>query len=216
MENQIDALIKRICNVTGISSQSDLASELGINRSGITHARNKNKIPEKWIVKLYKKFSLNPGWVETGTGQAFLNSSSDFDVEFRQVPKVMARLSAGTGSFDIDEHIEDYLSFQTSWLTQKGSPSAMVAMEVFGQSMEPVIREGDTVLIDQSQKRILAGAIYAVGVDDTILVKRLEKHPDKLVLCSDNKAYEPIYLQKEDADKVRIIGKVIWSCREYR
>ena len=92
----------------------------------------------------------------------------------------------------------------------------MVAMEVFGQSMEPMIKEGDTVLIDQSQKNILAGAIYAVGVEDTILIKRLEKHPNKLVLCSDNKDYESIYLESEEADGLRIIGKVIWSCREYR
>ena len=92
----------------------------------------------------------------------------------------------------------------------------MVAMEVFGQSMEPAIKEGDTVLIDQSQNNILAGAIYAVGVEDTILIKRLEKHPNKLVLCSDNRDYEPIYLMQEEMDKIRIIGKVIWSCREYR
>ncbi len=215
-ENKIDALMKRILNVTGIRSQSELADELEINRSGITHARNNNKIPDKWIVKLYKKFALNPKWVETGVGSVFIGKESQIDVDFKYIPKVAARLSAGTGSFDCDESVTDYLSFQTSWLSKKGSANAMVAMEVFGQSMEPIIREGDTVLIDQSQKQVLAGAIYAVGVDDTILVKRLEKHPDKLVLCSDNKDYEPIFLIKEDADKVRIIGKVVWSCREYR
>ena len=89
-------------------------------------------------------------------------------------------------------------------------------MEVFGHSMEPVIKEGDTVLIDQSQTQILAGAIYAVGVEDTILVKRLEKHPDKLVLCSDNKDFPPIFLAVDECEKVRILGKIIWSCREYR
>ncbi|MBU1194461.1 MAG: helix-turn-helix domain-containing protein [Proteobacteria bacterium] len=215
-ENKVDVLINRIFEATGISSQSELADELEINRSGITHARNNNKIPDKWIVKLYKKFSLNPQWIETGVGNVFMGKESESDIGFKHIPKVAARLSAGTGSFDCDENITDYLSFSASWLSKKGSSSAMVAMEVFGQSMEPVIREGDTVLIDQSQKQVLAGAIYAVGVDDTILVKRLEKHPNKLVLCSDNKNYDPIYLEKEDADKIRIIGKVIWSCREYR
>ena len=208
--------MKRILDATGISSQSELANELEINRSGITHARNNDKIPDKWIVKLYRKYGFNPKWVETGMGNMFLHASSDRDVAFRQIPKVAARLSAGTGSFESEDNITDYLSFQTKWLAAKGSAASMVAMEVFGQSMEPVIREGDTVLIDQSQKNILAGAIYALGVEDTILIKRLEKHPNKLVLTSDNKDYEPIYLEKEDADKVRIIGKVIWSCREYR
>ncbi len=214
--NIVDALLKRIQDATGIHSQSELAKELGINRSGVTHARNKNKIPDKWIVKLYRNFGFNPEWIETGVGNVFLKSQSDQDVDFKAIPKVAARLSAGTGSFESREDIGDYLSFQAKWLSKKGSAKDMVAMEVFGQSMEPVIKEGDTVLIDQSQKSIIAGAIYAVGVEDTILVKRLEKHPDKLVLCSDNKDYEPIFLERDQTDKVRIIGKVIWSCREYR
>jgi phage repressor protein C with HTH and peptisase S24 domain len=206
--------MKRILDVTGIRSQSEFAKELEINRSGITHARNANKIPDKWIVKLYRKYGLDPKWVETGAGSPFIRAAADSD--FRHIPKVAARLSAGTGSFETGNEITEYLSFQTKWLLKKGSANSMVAMEVFGQSMEPVIREGDIVLIDQSQTNILAGAIYAVGVEDTILVKRLEKHPNKLVLCSDNRNYEPIYLEKEDTDRVRIIGKVIWSCREYR
>jgi len=214
--NQIDALMKRILDATGISSQSELANELEINRSGITHARNNNKIPDKWIVKLYRKFGFNPEWIETGIGNVFIHTESNSDVEFKFIPKVAARLSAGTGSFDSEETVKEYLSFQTKWMAGKGSVNHMVAMEVFGQSMEPMIKEGDTVLIDQSQKNILAGAIYALGVEDTILIKRLEKHPNKLVLCSDNKDYESIYLESEEADTLRIIGKVIWSCREYR
>lgn len=214
--NRVDELIKRIIDATGISSQAELAKELEINRSGITHARNNNKIPDKWIVKLYRKFGFNPGWIESGVGSVFLNSQSEMDVDFKSIPKVSARLSAGTGSFESDDNVTDYLSFQTQWLSRKGCADKMVAMEVFGQSMEPVIKEGDTVLIDQSQTRIIAGAIYAVGVEDTILVKRLEKHPNRLVLNSDNKDYDPIYLQADETETVRIIGKVIWSCREYR
>lgn len=214
--NKVDELINRIVGVTGIGSSADLANQLGINRSGITHARNKNRVPDKWIVKLYRTFNLNPRWIETGQGKVFMDDAGRPETGFKAIPKVAARLSAGTGSFDVEESVEDYLSFQTKWLSAKGSAANMVAMEVFGQSMEPVIREGDTVLIDQSQKNIIAGAIYAVGVDDTILIKRLEKHPNKLVLCSDNKAYDPIFLAADQMDTVRIIGKVIWSCREYR
>ena len=216
IENKIDTLLKRIQDATGISSQAELAKELGINRSGITHARNKNSIPEKWIIKLYRRFKFNLEWIETGVGQVFYNIESSSDRTFKNIPKVAARLSAGTGSFECGQDVSEYLSFQASWLARKGSAASMVAMEVFGHSMEPVIHEGDTVLIDQSQKNILAGAIYAVGVEDTILVKRLEKHPDKLVLCSDNKDFQPIYLEEDLLSKVRILGKVIWSCREYR
>ncbi|MCG8565205.1 MAG: helix-turn-helix domain-containing protein [Desulfobacterales bacterium] len=215
-ENKIDTLIARIMDATGIRSQSELAKELGINRSGITHARKKNHVPDKWIVKLYRRYGFNPSWIESGQGAVFLNRESSQDSAFRRVPKVEARLSAGTGSFEVGESVTEFLSFSSAWISRKGSVRDMVAMSVFGHSMEPVINEGDTVLIDQSQTRILAGAIYAVGVEDTILVKRLEKHPDKLVLSSDNKDYAPIYLDKSEFDKVRVLGKVIWSCREYR
>nr|WP_319393534.1 S24 family peptidase [uncultured Desulfobacter sp.] len=216
-ENKVDVLIRRIMSATGISSQAELAKELGINRSGITHARNKNHIPDNWIVKLFRRFRVNPDWVDTGKGPVFFDQKQmDEGSEFRRVPKVAARLSAGTGSFECDPDISQFLSFPSAWLARKGSAAAMVAMEVFGQSMEPLIREGDTVLIDQSQTHIMAGAIYAVGVDDTILVKRLEKHPDSLVLCSDNKDFSPIHLDIHALEKVRVLGRVIWSCREYR
>lgn len=214
--NKVDQLIERILDATGINSASELAKELEINRSGITHARNKNRVPDKWIVKLYRKFNLNPQWIETGTGATFMGRTISTDPAFRRIPKVAARLSAGTGSFDTQEKVTEYLSFSTQWLSKKGSAGQMVAMEVFGESMEPFIREGDTVLIDQSRTDVIAGAIYAVGVEDTILIKRLEKLPNQLVLKSDNKDYEPIFLGLDQMDTVRVLGKVIWSCREYR
>ncbi len=223
-ENIIDSLIHRIMDATGITSQTELAAALEINRSGITHARNKNRIPDKWIVKLYRKFGFNPLWIESGKGELFLNpgtstgikTQSSLDDKFRYIPKVNARLSAGGGSFVTTSDVREYLAFSSAWLSTRGAAGHMVAMEVFGNSMEPEIREGDTLLIDQSQIDILAGAIYAVGVEDTILVKRIEKHPNKLVLCSDNHDYAPIYLDRADLEQVRIIGKVIWSSREYR
>jgi phage repressor protein C with HTH and peptisase S24 domain len=85
-----------------------------------------------------------------------------------------------------------------------------------GNSMEPEIHEGDTVLIDQSQRDIIAGGIYAVGVEDTVMVKRVEKRPGGLALLSDNHDYSPIVLRGEELETVRVIGKVIWLGREYR
>jgi phage repressor protein C with HTH and peptisase S24 domain len=76
------------------------------------------------------------------------------------------------------------------------------------------LKDKDTVLIDTPIKDILAGSIYAVGIDDTIMVKRIEKHPGKLVLISDNRNYEPVYLGKSEMNNVRIIGKVMWISRD--
>jgi len=211
-----DDFLKRVYQATGIGSQTELANALGINRSAITQARKKNAVPSKWLLQLYRVFGLNPDWSETGTGQAFLNQQADDTAGFVAIPKVKARLSAGGGSFELGSEIEGYYSFQNAWLHGKGSCNNMVLMDIFGNSMTPEMKDGDTVLVDQSQKEILAGAIYAVGVEDTIMVKRVEKHPNAMVLLSDNKDYAPIYLKSEDIDSIRIIGKVIWSCREFK
>lgn len=211
---KFESFLKRIYHATGISSQAELASALNINRSAITQARKKDSIPDKWVLQLYRSFGLNPDWIESGIGHTFQQQSNPNDNAFADVPKVKARLSAGGGSFEVGSEIEGYYAFRNDWLKAKGTIDKMVLMDIFGNSMEPEMKDGDTILIDESQKDVLAGAIYAVGVDDTIMVKRLEKHPNKLVLISDNKDYSPIYLQSEEINSVRIIGKVIWICRE--
>ncbi|MBF0412875.1 MAG: helix-turn-helix domain-containing protein [Desulfamplus sp.] len=214
--NIIDKLLQRILSATGITTQTELAEVLNINRSAITHARNNNKIPDRWILQLYRKFNLNPEWVEFGTGKTFINKSSCSEVEFDYIPKVSAILSAGSGSFDVNSNVNGYIAFAAKWLRLKGSVSDMVAMDVSGDSMEPEIRDGDVVLIDKSQQEIINRKIYAVGFDDSIFIKRLEKHPGRIVLCSDNRAYAPIYLNDNDMEKTRIIGRILWSSREHR
>lgn len=211
---KFEDILKRIFEATGISSQTELASTLGINRSAITQARKKDAMPDKWILKLYRIYGLNPNWIENGTEPMFLKSTGDS--VFKNIPKVSARLSAGSGSFEVGTEIEGYYAFRKDWLSTKGNISRMVLMNIFGNSMEPELKDGDTILIDESQKDILAGAIYAIGVEDTIMVKRVEKHPNKLVLISENKDYSPIYLDEKEMKNIRIIGKVIWICREFR
>ena len=215
-DTRFESFLQRVFEATGITSQTELASVLNINRSAITQARKKNSIPDKWILQLYKTFGLNPDWIETGSGPTFIKKSVSNDSIFKNIPKVKARLSAGGGSFEVGSEVEGYYAFRKDWLTTKGNQNKMVLMDIFGNSMEPEMKDGDTILIDESQKDILAGAIYAVGIDDTIMVKRVEKHPNKLVLLSDNKDYSPIYLQANEINSVRIIGKVIWVSRELR
>jgi len=185
--------------------------------AGITQAKNKGAVPDKWILELYRKYGINPDWIETGKGKMFIAERNDSVVpEYKSAPYVKARLCAGDGSFEVDENVRDYWMFRTDWLKSKGIASNMILIDVYGNSMEPELKDGDTVLIDTSRKEILAGSIYAVGIDDTIMVERIEKHPGKLVLMSDNKDYETIYLSQSEMDSVRIIGKIVWISRDVR
>ncbi|WP_245590718.1 S24 family peptidase [Nitratidesulfovibrio termitidis] len=134
------------------------------------------------------------------------------------VTKVKARLSAGGGSLEVNGESAGHYAFRSDWLCRKGSPAQMVLMNVVGDSMAPDIQDGDMVLIDQGRTEIIPGAIYAVGVDDAVYVKRLEVLPGRLVISSANPAYAPIEIHREsqDMESIRVIGRVLWWCREAR
>ena len=75
----------------------------------------------------------------------------------------------------------------------------------------------DMALIDQSKQQIYPHTIYAVGVNEEIYIKQIETLPGhRMLLRSLNERYEPIEvdLRGDMAESVRIIGKVIWWCRE--
>jgi phage repressor protein C with HTH and peptisase S24 domain len=216
MNKNFHTFFKRASSALNIRSLSELAAILNVNRSSITQARKKDSVPANWLLELYRSHGLNPDWLEGRDSPQWLKPGETDENQFFPVPKVQARLCAGAGSFEVGARVEDYYSFQTRWLTKKGVKEQMVLMDIFGNSMSPEIKDGDTVLIDQSQTDIYAGTVYAVGVEDTIMVKRIEKHPRKLVLLSDNKEYAPIFLSDNEMDRVRIIGKILWICRELR
>lgn len=210
-----ESFFERLCSVTEIGNQSELANVLNLGRAAVSLSKKKNSVPSRWIMTLSSLYDLNPMWLETGRGEPRLGSSSD-DSEYVEIPKVIARLSAGGGSFESNSEIENYYSFRKEWINAKGNPRDMVLMQVVGNSMEPEIREGDMVLIDQSKSDVLSGGIYAVGVEETVMVKRLERLPGTLVLHSDNTDYSPVRLAGDELLNLRVIGKVLWASREYR
>jgi len=156
--------------------------------------------------------------IDTPTTGRILSPTAEVIDGLIMVPKVTARLSAGRGSFEADAEIKGHYAFREDWLHLKGRPDDMVLMEVSGDSMEPELRNGDTVLINQGQVDVLAGKVYAVGIEDTVVVKQVERRPGALILRSSNPAYEPmeIDMRGDLADTVRIIGRVIWWCHEAR
>jgi|GEM_PF-720614 len=137
------------------------------------------------------------------------------DTDFKTVPKVKAKLSGGGGSFETDAEIVGYFAFRADFLRRKGSAKDMVLFEVAGNSMSPVLEHGDTVLVDQSQHHVISGHIYALGVDDTVIVKRVEARPGVLILKSENLNAGSFEVPVIEQTNFRIIGRVVWSAREY-
>lgn len=132
------------------------------------------------------------------------------------IPKVAARLCAGGGSFEVEAQPLATHPFPRWWLAKLGRPADMVFMDVVGDSMEPSICDGDTVLVDQSYTRIDSHAVLAVRVDDAIYLKRVERCGDGIMLLSDNPVYSPVEVFGDELENFHIIGRVVWLCRDCR
>jgi phage repressor protein C with HTH and peptisase S24 domain len=219
-----EGFFDRAVKAAGLSSQAELAALLGVHRSAVTQAKRKGAVPKAWVLSVSRRTGADPDWLEFGRRRPVAgpeNGRRDCREEaqaqqavFAAVPKVRARLSAGGGSFETGGEVERVYPFRLDWLRGKGQPARMVLMDVVGNSMEPEIRHGDMVLIDQGQIAVVAHGVYAVGLEDTVLVKRVEKRPGQLVLLSDNRDYAPIVLAGDELEALRVIGRVLWVGRE--
>ena len=207
---KFDDFFQRVAKTTGISTQKELAGLLGIEPAAITLAKSRG-VPKSWGLTIAAAFGLNPVWLKTGSGPVYQNEQ----VNTLLVPKVAARACAGGGSFELSDMIVDELPFDRSWLSKKGNPGRMVAMEVIGDSMSPELEPGDNILIDQSQDQVADNNLYVVALADNIQVKRVQIRPGLVVLFSTNQRYSPVTLQGDEIDTLRVIGRVLWSSRAY-
>lgn len=155
---------------------------------------------------------------DTGSVEAIPADSPDF----AHIPVHAASLAAGDGVNNDTVEIIDHLAFRRSWLDRIGVMASMaVIARVQGDSMAPSIKTGDMVLIDRSKAEVpirprapkdtRPAPIYAIMVDGTARVKRIERpEPEIIMLVSDNPAYGPELLTGAKARSLDVIGKVMW------
>lgn len=138
---------------------------------------------------------------------------------FARIPLHEAFLAAGNGAENTTEHVVGHLAFENDWLRELGvSPSNAVLARAKGDSMQPVIWDGDTLLIDRSKIELSSATkpenakrhapVFALLDDGQAKVKRLRfLEQDLAVLISDNPEYPPQFAKVET---LQIIGKVVW------
>ena len=92
------------------------------------------------------------------------------------------------------------------------NPEQARCFKVHGESMEPFLYDGDTVLVNLSEREIINGKVYAIRYGDELRIKRVYRKIDGgLVLHSDNPTFLP---RDEDVppavvqEHIGIIGRV--------
>lgn len=125
----------------------------------------------------------------------------------RDVP-LLGRIAAGTPILAA-EHVEDVLPLPVELVGE----GPVFLLEVKGDSMvDAGIHEGDLVAV-RSQPDATDGDIVAALIDgEEATVKRLRRKDGKVMLISENPAYEPLVF----SEGVELVGKVVSVLRRYR
>ena len=125
------------------------------------------------------------------------------------VPRLDLGASAGPGRVAGGEAAFDTFRFSRRWLEEQGLARAQLsAIRVEGDSMEPLLNDGDEILVDCSPRPFRDG-IHVVRLGETLMVKRVASAgAGRLALLSQNFAYPPVEVA---ADEVAIIGRVVWK-----
>lgn len=134
------------------------------------------------------------------------HQSAVADRRMRDVP-VLGRIAAGTPILAA-EHVEEVMPLPTELVGE----GPVFLLEVKGDSMiDAGIHEGDLVAV-HSQPDALDGEIVAALIDgEEATVKRLRRRDGKVILESENPAYEPMVF----TEGVELVGKVVSVLRRY-
>jgi len=126
-----------------------------------------------------------------------------------KVPRLPLGASAGAGAIAGDEVAFDSFGFSRRWLREQGLENAeLSAIRVEGDSMEPLLRAGDEILVDRAPREFRDG-VHVVRLGDTLVVKRVASlGVGRLSLLSQNMAYPPVEV---GVDEVEIVGRVVWK-----
>lgn len=133
-----------------------------------------------------------------------------------RIERLAIEASAGGGLIALHENTVDTAEVPERWMRMLGvNPAYARILTVRGDSNEPTIRDGDTLLVDISINQIVDERFYIVVFSGIVLVKRvqLDMGAGGIKLLSDNDAYEPQSIAAKDLPDLHIAGRVAFYGR---
>lgn len=182
----------------------------------ITELANRSDIPQSTLSRAISS-RQNIGLDKVSRLLEALGAEVTFPDEVRQeytmIPKVTAVAGAGE-SLETSDAVAGYYAFRKDFLLRENiHASSSVLLVVRGDSMEPLLRENDLILVDQAENTLSDGRIFLVGLGDALMVKRVQRLPNGWNLCSDNPLRGNTPVEGEDMENLRVYGRVRWYGR---
>lgn len=192
-------------------TQEWLCKECNMDLQSMRNRIYKNRFPSiEEALKILAVFDLKPNQF-FGLSSSNVQSSDSFSDDLRfsgkdviLIPVMEQAFSAGRGQFvpEVEEVLE-YIAVPKE-LQRFGKNIA--ACRVKGDSMEPTLYDGDTIICDNKGYDGNDG-VYTIIYKGNGFVKRLQRTKEGVKIISDNKFYEPMFESSESED-FSVIGKV--------
>lgn len=213
--------LKQLLQTRFANNQRRLAEALGKSPTYVNFLLADPELPHHKNLgeRLAREFEIRLGLMSGSldsaapvqTRQVLPIDDQDLPPDFVAVPRRLVKFSAGNGSQVIEEEQAPPLAFRREWLKRNRlTPDKLIVSYAEGDSMEPRIHDGDTMLIDTSHTNLSDGKVYAIRLGDELRVKRVYKKVDSVILRSDNPKYEDDVLTPQQAEALAVLGRVVW------
>ncbi|MFC6122200.1 XRE family transcriptional regulator [Citrobacter bitternis] len=211
--------LNQAMELTGIS-QGALAKASGVAQPTIWRLTSGNARGSTKIVEIANALGVRVEWLSTGEGP-MRNDGQQSKMrevlvaeDFYRVDVLDVQASAGPGSMVSSDFIETIRAIE--YTSEKGRalfgsiPAELVkVITVRGDSMEGTIDPGDEIFVNTGIRDFDGDGIYVFVFGNTLHVKRLQMHKDKLLVISDNARYKEWYIEDADHDRFHIMAKVL-------
>ena len=197
--------------------QVELAQKIDIDTSNLSKYLNgKLPISQALINRIVVNLGVSKQWLEDGTDLPFAKQLTTPSVAV--VPA--AAVGQGTPVYDIDVtagSMPRSLMFTddqiVGWIDLPGMDKNCRIVKVSGDSMKPVICNGDYVAIREltSLQHIFWGQIYVVLLDDYRLIKYVRRNddPQLVTLRSANKDYDDMDIPRRDIRDMMLVQQIL-------
>jgi phage repressor protein C with HTH and peptisase S24 domain len=205
---------------TGLS-QSELARRVGVNQSTINGLVKGEQRSSTHLHKIARELGTSIAYLEGETDDpaidaARLPSPEEVAGQLDVVGIDQIDLAYGMGASFTDGPIEtEVLHFPRAWIERitASAPRSLTWTTGRGDSMAPTIHDGDLVLLDRSQRRILErDALWAFTVGDLGSIKRLRVKGDRVQIFSDNPTVAP---DEEALTDINVVARVVFVGKRF-
>jgi len=203
----------------GIKTDVALGKKAGIRHQDISKILSgKIKNPSAGII-LSLAVALETTVEYLLTGAPPPGKNIDITVDTKDTPyftaPVVGEIAAGRPRHNYYAEVDDYVILHKS-VKRRAGGGEIFAARVKGDSMEPLINDGDLVACSRTIGKINKNRLYCVRDDEGgITVKRVQEERDSLLLKPVNPDSDVQIVKLKKSEKSPIIGRVVGAWKHF-